>query len=346
MSVIHRVRLPIGATPLVAVGHRVEPAEVLATRRPPLTGRNLPVASILRRSAADAVECLAARPGSILDADATLATDGRGRTVHVPEACLYLGYDSNEGTALVAPLGPPEPILGHVRGEVTTVDHDEIEIRVSGALVTGIGGSGAAVHGELRLAVHDPGDELRATAIDTGATRRILVGGSRASAEALTRARAMGVAGIVVGGVLDKELRDFEATQRRRREVGAERGGFAIVVLEGYGKVGIDPALFDWFRANDGRMASLFGDETRLYVYDADPSPARRPLPRPGDRVVAHRRPHAGLAGELVRELPGPHATAAGVAARSALVRFEDGRTAIVPLANLDAAEPVRGTRG
>ena len=52
------------------------------------------------------------------------------------------------------------------------------------------------------------------------ATGRILVGGSRASAETLTRARAMGVAGIVLGGVLDKELRDFEATQQRRREIG------------------------------------------------------------------------------------------------------------------------------
>ena len=47
---------------------------------------------------------------------------------------------------------------------------------------------------------------------------RIVVGGSRASAEALIRARAMGVAGMVLSGMLDKELRDFEAIQQRRRE--------------------------------------------------------------------------------------------------------------------------------
>jgi hypothetical protein len=34
-----------------------------------------------------------------------------------------------------------------------------------------------------------------------------------------------------------------------------------------------------------------------------------------------------------------PQAGAAGVVARSALVRFEDGRTAVVPLANLEATE-------
>jgi hypothetical protein len=338
VSAFHRVRLPVGATPLVDAGHRVEPAEVLATRRAPRAGVNLAVAMPLRRSAAKAAACLSVLPGSVLDAGAVLAADG-GREVRVREACLYLGYDSDEGTALVAPLGPAEPILGHVRGEVAAVDPDGVEIRVDGALVTAVAGSGGAVHGQLRLAVHDPGDELRATAIDVGSTGRILVGGSRASAETLTRARAMGVAGIVLGGVLDKELRDFENTLRRRREVGVDAGAFAVVLLEGYGKVGIDPALFRWFQAHDGRTASLFGDEARLYVYDADPPPSRRALPRPGDRVIAHRRPYAGLAGALLRELPGAHAGDAGIVARSGLVRFEDGRTAVVPLANLDAAE-------
>ena len=336
---MHRVRLPAGATTLVEVGHKVEPAEVLATRRPPARGTSLPVASRLRRASADAVELLTVRPGSVLEAGEVLASDGRGREVQVPQACLFLGYDIDDGTALLAPLGATEPIIGHVRGEVTTVDADAIEIRIPGALVTGVGGSGAAVHGELRVAVHEPGEELRAGAIDVGATGRIIVGGSRASAETLTRARAMGVAGIVLGGVLDKELRDFEATQLRRREVGGVRGDFAIVMLEGWGKVGLDADLFAWFRSHEGRLASLFGEAGLLYVYDADPPPGRRALPRVGDRVIAHRRPFAGSGGDLVRVLDLPYATPAGLAARAGLVRFADGRTAVVPLANLEATE-------
>jgi hypothetical protein len=122
--------------------------------------------------------------------------------------------------------------------------------------------------------------------------------------------------------------------------VGGVRGDFAVVMLEGYGKVGLDSELFAWFRANDGHMASLFGDAARLYVYDAPAPPARHALPRPGDRVIAHRRPFAGSGGRLVRILDGLHATPAGVMARSALVRFEDGRTAVVPVANLEATEP------
>jgi hypothetical protein len=339
VSVVHRVRLPVGASPMVEVGHLVEPAEVLATRRAPRGGTSVAVALPLRRSAADAAACLVVRPGARLEAGALLAADERGRQVRVSEACLLLGYDVDDGSAMVAPLSGSEPVLGHVRGEVVSVEADAIELRVAGALVTGVGGSGSAVHGELRVAVHEPGDELRASAIDASATGRIVVGGSRASAETLTRARAMGVAGIVLGGVLDKELRDFEATQQRRREIGGVRGDFAVLLLEGYGKVGFDPGLFAWFQTHNGHLASLFGAEGRLYVYEAGPPPARRPLPWPGDRVIAHRRPHAGLGGTLLRVLDRMYAADSGIVGRAGLVRFEDGRTAIVPIANLEATE-------
>ena len=56
--------------------------------------------------------------------------------------------------------------------------------------------------------------------------------------------------------------------------------------------------------------------------------------------MVAHRRPYAGVGGRLVRVLDGLHATPSGIAARSGLVRFDDGRSAMVPLANLEATEP------
>ena len=342
MSVAHRVRLPVGASPHVVPGDAIEPAAVLATRRPPGHGVTIPVAARLRRSPDEAAGCLAVAPGAILEAGTVLARSGP-RDVRVTEASLFLSYDRDDGTALVAPLLGTEPVVGHVRGEVTAVDPDAIEIRVNGTVLAGVGGSGGQVHGELRVAVHEPDEELRAGAIDVGATEKILVGGSRASAETLTRARAMGVAGIVLGGILDKELRDFENTQRRRRQVSAGLPTFAVLLLEGFGKVGLDPAMFAWFRANDGRMASLFGDAARLYVYDAQPPPARRSLPRAGDRVIAHRRPFAGQTGELLRIQDRLHAAPSGIAARSGLVRFDDGLTAIVPLANLEATERPAG---
>ncbi|MGH2356520.1 MAG: hypothetical protein ACRDGJ_00730, partial [Candidatus Limnocylindria bacterium] len=330
---------PPGAEPMVHVGSRVRPEQVLATYRPPDVPFRVPIAAPLRRSAARARDAMTAVPGTTLAAADPLAAYGR-REVRSPAGGILLSYDETDGSALIAPFGPPQPVVGHVRGEVTALDPGGIDISMAASVVDGVGGSGDAVHGELLVAVHEPGDELRASAIDAGATGHIVVGGSRASAETLIRARAMGVAGIVLGGMLDKELRDFEAIQHRRSEVGGLSGGLGLLLIEGFGKVGLDQQLFDWFRQQAGHMASLFGADGRLYVYAAPPPPARFPLPIPGDRVIAHRRPFAGRGGTLLRIVDGLHAAPSGVRCVVAIVRFEDGRTAAVPLANLEATRP------
>ena len=212
-----------------------------------------------------------------------------------------------------------------MRGRVRSVEPGAITVEVPGALVRGVGGTGAAVHGELAVAVHDPGEELRAGAIDVGATGKILVGGSRASAETLTRARAMGVAGIVLGGVLDKELRDFEAIQRRRREVGGLTGSFGVLLLEGFGKVGIDPQRFAWFRAHSRQHGQPVRGRWAPLRLRREVAPGRRTLPRVGERVIAHRRPFQGQAGVLVARARRPARHAVRDSARMGLVRFEDG---------------------
>lgn len=337
MSERHRIRLPAGSAPAVKVGDQVGPDTPLAMRRPPEAPTSVPVAPALRRSPADARRFLVAAPGSRVAEGAPLAEAPGGRRVTAPSAGLVLGYDEVAGSVLLAPFGSEEPIVGHVRGVVASVDERGVEVEVPGAVLLGVDGIGEAVHGELRVAVHEAGEELRASAIDAGSRDRIVVGGSRASAETLIRARAMGAAGIVLGGILEKELRDFESIQRRRRELGGEGGAFSVLVLEGFGKVALDPAVFGWLRAHDGRMAGLFGAERRLFVYDAAPTPRRRPSPRAGQRVVAHRRPFAGRSGSLAEVLPGMHAAPSGVTAVSGLVRFDDGRVAVVPIANLEA---------
>jgi hypothetical protein len=340
-AALHRVRIPRGTVPSVMVGSEVQPDQVLGLHRQPGTPVRVPLASRLRVRPESIVGLLVARPGVRLAEGDAIARGADGREAVAPTGGLLLGISVIDGTALLAPLGPEEPVIGHVHGRVRAVEDGAITVEVPGTLVHGVGGTGEAVHGELVVAVRDPGEELRAAAIDVGATGRILVGGSRASAETLTRARAMGVAGIVLGGVLDKELRDFEAIQRRRREVGGLSGSFGVLLLEGFGKVGIDPQRFGWFKAHAGRMASLFGADGLLYVYDAAPAPGRRTLPRVGERVIAHRRPFQGRAGVLVAELDDLHATPSGIATRMGLVRFEDGRLAPVPLANLEATLPV-----
>jgi hypothetical protein len=336
-ATLHRVHLPRGATPVVSTGAEVRPEQVLAVRRRPAQPIRVRVTEPLHRPPGQVAALLLARPGQSVEEGQPLARDPQGREIVAPVDGLLLGASAADGSALLAPYGEEEPVIGHVHGRVRAVEPDGIVLEVPGVLLHGVGGTGEAVHGELVVAVHTPEEELRAGAIDVSATGKIVVGGSRASAETLTRARAMGVSGIVLGGVLDKELRDFEAIQRRRREIGGMTGSFGVLLLEGFGKVGIDPQRFAWLRTHAGRTASLFGAEGLLFVHEASPPPGRRALPRIGERVVAHRRPFQGRAGVLVAELEELHAAPSGIPARMGLVRFEDGRLAPVPMANLEA---------
>jgi hypothetical protein len=334
---LHRIHLPRGTAVSVRVGAEIRPDEVIGMRRGALVPIRVAVTRPLHRGPDEIDEVLTVRPGDRVDADQPLALEEGGVAVMAPVAGLVLSSSRRDGTLLLAPLGREEPVIGHVRGKVRAIEEGSLLVEVPAARLRGVGGSGDAVHGELMVGVRSPEDELRAAAIDTGATGKILVGGSRASAETLTRARAMGVAGIVLGGVLDKELRDFDTIQQRRREAGGMTGSFGILLVEGFGKVGIDPQLFSWFRAHAGRVASLFGSDGLLYVYDASPLPTRRALARVGDRVIAHRRPFQGRGGVLVGLMDDLHAAQSGIPTRMALVRFEDGRLAPVPLANLEA---------
>ena len=78
-----------------------------------------------------------------------------------------------------------------------------------------------------------PDSELRAGGLDVNSAGAILVVGSRVDAETLTRARAMGVRGVVVTGLSSKERRDFLASEARQRAALHRLPPFAVLVLDG-----------------------------------------------------------------------------------------------------------------
>jgi hypothetical protein len=342
-DLLHRVPLPRGARLAIGVGDEVSPHQLLATLRAPGRPLAVEITAPLHAAPHEVADLLLRAPGATVEVDEVIARHDNGREVRAPAAGLLVSYSRADGTVVLAPLGAMRPVHSALRGRVEAIEDGGLLLRVPGSVLRGVAASGDPVHGQLRISVHEPGEELRAGAIDVGATGRILIGGSRASAETLTRARAMGVSGIVLGGMLDKELRDFEAIQQRRREIGGISGAFGVLLLQGFGKVGLDPELFAWLRAHDGHQVGLVPGEQALYVYDAQEPPRRRPLPRVGEAVIAHRRPFQGRGGPLVGVLDDLHATPSGLPTRMGMVRFADGRLAAVPLANLEATDVVEG---
>jgi hypothetical protein len=334
-----RVRLPAGAEPVVAVGDPVEPRDPVATTLRPAGTVSVGLARPLRRKKPEVVDLVLVSPGAWVRVDQPLARTP-DREVRSPADGWFLGYDPLRGTAELLTVETGEPIASDVRGLVVEVERGAVTVSAAAVQLLGVAGTGPAVHGRLTIAVGHADAPLDPALIDADAAGRILVGGSTASAEAITRARAVGVAAIIVAGLHARDLADFAGLQHRRSLLGTAAPPFAVLALDGFGQAGMDPARFAWLQAHADHQATILGDQRRLLVYDASAPPAREPRATVGDRVVIAAGPGRGQSGLLGEILGQPMAIGSGITALCGQVRLDGGRTVTIPLANLEASPP------
>ena len=224
-----------------------------------------------------------------------------------------------------------EPIETPVAGIVReVVPGSAIVIRASGRSIHGIVALGGPTHGRLRLLPGGDAD-VRASSLDVGLAGSILVVGSRIDAETLTRARAMGVRGIVVGGLASKERRDFVASERRQRAALHRLPPFAVLVLEGAVRRPMAGPILDVLASLVGHEIAIVSDPPAL-VFDAPDLAIPTP---PGDLVRVRAGDLAGREGTWVEPL-GPRRFAGGVHLEAGAVRFDDGQTLAVAIGDLE----------
>lgn len=340
----HRVELGGSFRASVEVGQHVDAGGEIARRLTPRGVTRVSLARKLRVPPKVAGEHVVPRPGERVEPGGVIARGPDGREVRASIEGSFLWYSADQRAAVLARFDEAAAVTSPVSGRIEEVDLRGIVIRVPGQRVRGVDGSGEPAHGELLVPVASGDEELRPAHVNSLARGKIIVGGSRVSAETLSRARAMGVSGVVVGAAVDRELRDFLAADERRRaasrEHGVSRSGavapFGVLLLEGYGRAGIPNAIFGWLNDHAGRRATLLGNERTLYVYGADEPPGFAHPPSVGDEVVVHRLPHAGAAGRLISELSTARFTPSGLATRTGVVRLQDGSLITVALANLE----------
>ena len=216
-------------------------------------------------------------------------------------------------------------------GEVTMVQPGaEIRVRAANPALRGAFAAGSATRGRLELATDASGD-LRAGGIDVGSAGSILVVGARIDAEALTRARAMGARGIVVATLPGKELRDFEASERRQRAALHAPAPFGVLVLDGVVRRPIAGPVAAILERMAGTEVALLVDPPAL-VFDLDPGDL--PVPAP-DWVRIRGGVNAGMEGRVIAML-GARRFAANVVTEAARVAI-DGQPAVdVPVGDLE----------
>ncbi|HXI46917.1 MAG TPA: hypothetical protein VNH13_11495 [Candidatus Acidoferrales bacterium] len=183
-----------------------------------------------------------------------------------------------------------------------------------------------------RLAiVTGPDGEVRAPHVDVSEAGAILVAGARIDAEALTRARAVGVRGIVVAALGVKERRDFLASERRGRAAVHGLPPFGILVLDGAAGRPIASPVMAILRALEGHTVAMVPIPACLVADDPDLA-----LPAPiADLVRVRSGPLVGAEGRWAG-LAGPRRFPGGVVLEAGLVRFGDRPPVAVPLGDLE----------
>lgn len=205
-----------------------------------------------------------------------------------------------------------------------------VRLRAEGLALRGALATGAASRGRLELAT-DPFGELRPGGIDVGRADSILVVGSRIDAEALTRARAMGVRGIVVATLPGKELRDFAASERRQRAALHPTPPFGVLVLEGAVRRPIPSPVAALLAGLAGREVALLVDPPALVFDLAGVAP---PDVAP-DWVHVRTGPNAGAEGRVTGPA-GLRRFASGAMLEAAWVEIDGEPPVAVPIGDLE----------
>jgi hypothetical protein len=230
------------------------------------------------------------------------------------------------GTAdSVEPLDAPFPgIVREVRAGIGI----RLESPAKGILGTEV--LAGPTSGRLQI-VTGPDGELRAPQVDVSAAGAILVAGARIDAEALTRARAVGVRGVIIAALGMKERHDFLASERRGRAGVHGLPPFGILVLDGAARRPIASPVMALLEALEGRTVAIVAEPPCLVVDDPD---LELPLPPP-DLVRVRSGPLAGAEGTWAG-LAGPRRFPAGVTLEAAFVRFGERPPIAVPIGDLE----------
>jgi hypothetical protein len=230
-----------------------------------------------------------------------------------------------------------EPIESPLAGVVREVRPGiGIRVRAQGRVLHGVEALGDFTSGRLSLG-SDRGDHrhpsggLRSTSLDVGLAGTILVIGSRVDAEALTRARAMGVRGVVVSGLSGKERRDFQASEARQRAALHRLPPFAVLVLDGALRRPIAGPVAAVLEDLIGLTVAIVIDPPAL-LFD---EPGLEVAPTPVDHIRARSGEHAGREGQWaglagMRRFPG------GTFLEAGWVAFGGEAPVPIPLADLE----------
>jgi hypothetical protein len=274
-------RIPVGSAARAPIGTAVRAGDIIASGGLVAQVHLVSGARRVGVTPADLERVTRVRPVSDVRRGTLLARTGRrfaraasspidGRLVHM----------TADGDYCIAPAVADWSVRSAIDGAVVRSDAAAISVEGECWSLQGLAAYGPDAVGTLAVAV-DAGDEaLAPTRVDIRMRDTILVGGARMAAEAITRAHACGVAGLVAGAAPAGGLRvvygdDVVAAGGRTSE---DRP--TVLCLIGFGSGPLPAEVWDPIVALTGERASIHTASARLFVLAGrDRLPAPKPAP-------------------------------------------------------------------
>lgn len=266
------------------------------------------------------------------------------------------------GQAILRAEPMPVQITAYISGKITNIYPEEgVDVESWAAFVQGIFGIGGEHYGEIVMATDNPDDILDEATITDAHRDKILIGGSMISGGALRKADSLGVAGLVVGGIDDRDLYDFLGYNIGVAITGSEDINTTLVVTEGFGAIPMAQRTFDLLKKYAGHYASING-ATQIRAGVIRPeiviSQPESDIPKNilelaekgfemqglniGSVVRVIRIPYFGRIGKVIGLPPDLQLLESESRARVLEVEFLDDKSnAVVPRANVEMIEEI-----
>jgi hypothetical protein len=273
-------------------------------------------------------------------------------TVESPIDGVFESVSNITGQAILREPPRPVEVNAYIDGTVIEeIPKEGVVVEARATMVQGIFGLSGEAHAPIHVVAKGPDQDLRAEDLSEDHTGKIVIGGARATLEAMRRAMELGVAGIVVGGFAYQDIKELLGYDVGVAITGTEDLATTLVVTEGFGDIAMAQATFDLLGRHDGEQASING-ATQIRAGVIRPEVV---IPHALEEVAKDQgHTHGMEIGVVVRCIRAPYFGRIGKVTalpvelqvmpseskvRVCEVELEDGDKVIVPRANVEVIE-------
>lgn len=246
----------------------------------------------------------------------------------------------------------PVEIESYIPGTVVEILPNEgAVIETYAAYINGIFGIGGESHGKIEIVTNSPDEILLPEIITFKNKGNIVVGGAFAPIETIKKAIEIGVVGMIVGGINQKDIIDFLGYEIGVAITGQEDISLTLIITEGFGKMGMSQKTFNLLKKFNGSYASINGaTQIRAGVIRPEIIIPHEPFVTkeeqememgliPGTLVRIIRDPFFGKIGTVVSLPVNLQVIETNSEVRVIVIEIENGRCVTVPRANVEIIE-------